>query len=165
MRVRMLGFAVAALTAALAACSSSATTSSKDVKSHGASVPAAGSIVAQANANLARNYKGTDRALPASAPKPPAHLNVWVITCSMSAEGCADPAKGFADAAQALGWSTHLVDGKLDPGTYNAAVRDAIAAKANAIVLVSVDCALTKASLQAAKAAGILVGGLYGLDC
>lgn len=121
--------------------------------------------VADAKASLEVNLAGTDRALPESAPVPPEDLDVWVIACSLSAEGCSAPAEGFADAAEALGWTTNLVDGKLDPAAYNAAIRDAVAAGTDAIVLASVDCSLTKASLEAAKDAGVLVGGLYGLDC
>lgn len=124
-----------------------------------------GQVVAQAKAAVERNQAGTDRPLPESAPTPPKDLDVWVITCSMSAEGCSAPAHGFADAAKALGWRANLVDGKLDPAAYNAAIRSAVAAGADAIVLTSVDCALTKASIEAAKKAGVKVGGLYGLDC
>jgi ribose transport system substrate-binding protein len=124
-----------------------------------------GGIVEEAKANLETNYEGTDRALPAEAPAPPKNMNVWVIACSTAAEGCAAPANGAIEAAKALGWKTTLVDGKLDPGVYNSAVRDAVANGADAIILASVDCALTKASLAEAKKAGVKIAGLYGIDC
>lgn len=122
-------------------------------------------VVTEAKANVERNYAGTDRTLPTAAPEPPADKSVWVIVCSTSAEGCAEPGKGVVEASEALGWSAKLVDGKLDPGTFNSSIRSAVAAKADAIVLVSVDCALTKASIEAAQEQGVLVGGLYALDC
>jgi ribose transport system substrate-binding protein len=124
-----------------------------------------GALVAEAKKNLAANYAGTDRALPTAAPKPPAGKKLWIITCSAGAEGCAAPAAGVAEAAKVLGWTSRTVDGKLDPARFNAAIREAIAAKADAIVLSSVDCAATKASLAAAKKAGIKIAGLYALDC
>jgi ribose transport system substrate-binding protein len=157
-RKLLMAGSVAAMVVCLTACGVSENTSSKST-SDGATV------VSEAKAAVKVNLAGTDRALPASAPAPPKSMKVWVIACSMSAEGCAAPAQGFADAAKALGWSTNLVDGKLDPATYNSAIRNAVAAGADAIVLASVDCSLTKASLEAAKKAGVLVGGLYGLDC
>jgi len=58
-----------------------------------------------------------------------------------------------------------LVDGKYDPATYNALIRQATAAKVDGIVLVVVDCALVQGPLKAAKAAGIKIYGLYSLDC
>ena len=122
-------------------------------------------IVEEAEANLERNYAGTDRELPRDAPRPATGKKIWIVECSSAAEGCAAPARGAAEAAEALGWQATLVDGKLDPAAYNAAIRDAVAARADAIVLASVDCGLTKASLQAAKRAGITIAGLYGLDC
>lgn len=122
-------------------------------------------LVDEAKKNLEANYAGTDRELPSSAPKPAADKNIWIITCSLAAEGCSAPGKALAEAAEVLGWTSTLVDGKLDPAVYNSSIRNAIADKADAVVLVSVDCALTKASLQAAKNEGIKVGGLYGLDC
>lgn len=124
-----------------------------------------GGIVEEAEANLELNYAGTDRALPSNAPTPPNDMNVWVITCSTAAEGCAAPAEGAIEAAELLGWTTTLVDGKLDPGVYNSAIRDAVANGADAVILVSVDCAVTKASLTEAKKAGVKIAGLYGIDC
>jgi ribose transport system substrate-binding protein len=129
------------------------------------SAPTSADFVTQAKQALAINYRGTDGELPTSAPRPPAHESVWIIACSLAAEGCKDPGEGAAEAARALGWQVHLVDGKLDPSVYNSLIRDAIAARANAIVLVSVDCALTRASLEAAKQAGVKIVGLYALDC
>jgi ribose transport system substrate-binding protein len=122
-------------------------------------------FVSEAEKALEANYEGTDRKLPASAPKPPAGQKVWIIACSLSAEGCKAPAEGAAEAVEALGWEAHVVDGKLDPSVYNSLVHEAIADKANAIILVSVDCSLTKASLEAAKKAGVKIVGLYALDC
>jgi ribose transport system substrate-binding protein len=44
-------------------------------------------------------------------------------------------------------------------------VRSAIAAKADGIILVSIDCAAVKSPLQAARRAGIKIFGFYGIDC
>jgi ribose transport system substrate-binding protein len=157
---------VAAIAAVLAAgCGDSNDDGGGAATAAGTASSSGGGIVAEAKANVAKNYAGTDRALPTSAPAPPRGKSVWIIECSANAEGCSAPAAGAAEAAKALGWTTKVVDGKLDPAAYNAAVRDATAAKADAIVLASVDCGLTKASLQAAKKAGIKIAGLYGLDC
>src|SRR3954470_24338331 len=112
MRKWLAAGSVAAMLVTLAACGASEETSSVG-PTHGSNV------VAEARAAVEKNLAGTDRAMPESAPTPPKALSVWVIACSMSAEGCAAPAQGFADAAKALGWSTNLVDGKLDPATYN----------------------------------------------
>jgi ribose transport system substrate-binding protein len=156
----LMGAGMAATVVALGACGDAG----KESQGSAAASDGGGSAAA-AKANLRRNYAGTDRALPSSAPKPAPGKKVWIIQCSAAAEGCAAPAAGAAEAAKLLGWKPTLVDGKLDPAVYNAAVRDAIAARADAIVLTSVDCGLTKASLAAAKRAGVKIAGLYGLDC
>jgi ribose transport system substrate-binding protein len=90
---------------------------------------------------------------------------VWVLSCTQAGAGCALPAAGAMEAGKAIGWKMKLVDGKYDPATYNALIRQAIAAKVDGIVLVVVDCALVQGPLKAAKAAGIKIYGLYALDC
>jgi ribose transport system substrate-binding protein len=118
-----------------------------------------------AEANLAQDYKGTDRPLPASAPKPQAGKSVWVIACALAAEGCAAPARAAQKAGTAIGWHVTVADGKGDPSAESAAIRTAIAAHANAVVLVAIDCAAVKDAVQAADQAGIATFGTFGLDC
>jgi ribose transport system substrate-binding protein len=130
-----------------------------------ASSGSGGGVVAEAKAALEREYAGTDRALPADGPKAVRGKRVWVIPCAAAAAGCQGPAQAVVAAGKVLGWKMTLVDGKLDPNVYNAQIRAAIAARADAIVLVVVDCSLTQASLQAAHAAGVKIYGAYSLDC
>jgi len=133
--------------------------------SSSASGSAASSFVQTAKANLARDYKGTDRPLPSSAPKPQPGKKVWVIACALAAEGCAAPARAAQAAGSLIGWHVTVADGKGDPAAQDAAVRTAIAAHADAIVLVAIDCAAVKDAIQAADAAGIATFGTFGLDC
>jgi ribose transport system substrate-binding protein len=171
-KFRVFGaLAVVLLAAALVAgCGSSSDSGSTGAGTSGGGStrseggPAA-DFVAEATEALETNYEGTDGPVPTSAPKPPASKNVWMIACSLAAEGCAVPAKGAAEAASALGWKTHVADGKLDPSVYNSLVTQAIAAKANAIVLVAVDCALTKGSLEQARSAGVKIVAIFSNDC
>jgi ribose transport system substrate-binding protein len=112
-----------------------------------------------------RDYVGTDRPLPKTGPKAVKGKSGWVMPCSAAAAGCEGPAQAAVQAGTALGWKMTLVDGKLDPNVYNSQIRAAIAAKADAIILIAVDCSLTEASLQAAHRAGVKVYGVYSLDC
>lgn len=122
-------------------------------------------VLATAEEALATNYEGTDGRLPSAPTKPPAKQKIWIIACGLVAEGCKVPAEGAAEAARELGWEANVVDGKVDPAVYNSLIRQAVGAGVDAIVLVSVDCSLTRASLEAAKAAGIKLVGVYALDC
>ena len=164
-RVASLMAGIALVASGAAGCGSSEDDSSPGTATAAEPAGASGGLVAEAKKNVEANYAGTDRALPASSPKPATGKSVWIITCSANAEGCSAPAAGAAEAAKLLGWTTKTVDGKLDPATFNASVRAAVAAKADAVMLVSVDCGLTKASLQAAKKAGVKVASLYAQDC
>ncbi|WP_033289288.1 sugar ABC transporter substrate-binding protein [Amycolatopsis jejuensis] len=112
-----------------------------------------------------RHLAGTDRALPASGPKAVPGKNVWVVSCSSTGAGCNLPAQGVAEAGAKLGWRVTVVDGKINPAVYNSGIRNAIAAKADAVVLTGVDCASTQAAIKDAKAAGIKVFGVNALDC
>jgi ribose transport system substrate-binding protein len=161
--IRIAVLAVGALLVALAVgCGSSNSSSSSS--STGAAEPA-NDAVAQATEALAADYAGTDRELPKSGPKAATGKTVWVLSCTQAGAGCALPAAGAMEAGKAIGWNMKLVDGKYDPATYNALIRQAIAAKVDGIVLVVVDCALVQGPLKAAKAAGIKIYGLYALDC
>jgi ribose transport system substrate-binding protein len=118
-----------------------------------------------ARKELERFYAGTDRALPSSAPRVQPGKRVWVVACAMAAEGCARPAQALKEAGDKVGWKVTLADGKGDPSQYNAVVRDALNAHADAIVLVAVDCAAVKGPLQEAKRAKVVTFGMFGVDC
>jgi ribose transport system substrate-binding protein len=154
---------------ALAACGSSSggasSTASASGGAAGTSSSSAPSFLTSADAQLKNYYAGTDRSLPTSAPKPKANMKVWVIACSMAAEGCANPANGAAAAGRKLGWQMTVQDGKLDPNVYNQLIRQAIAAKVNGIVLAVVDCPPVSSAITQATQAGIKVVGTVSLDC
>src|SRR5580658_279464 len=93
---------------------------------------------AQRQVDLA--YKGTDRALPASAPKPQPGKVVWIISPGQIGESASIPTNAAKEAGEAVGWKMTLFDGQLDPSRFVAGVRQAIAAKADGIILDAIDC-------------------------
>src|SRR5919197_664788 len=130
-----------------------------------ASAKSTSSGVSAAEAALTQAFSGTDRSLPTSTPPVPKNKTVWVLSCSQSAPGCAVPAAAVAEAGKAIGWNVKVLDGKFDPATWNTLIRSAAAAKPDALILDAVDCAATKASLEAAKQAGVKIFGFYSFDC
>jgi ribose transport system substrate-binding protein len=121
--------------------------------------------VAAAKAVLATDYKGTDAALPSSAPKPATGKNVWVISCLQAGAGCAIPAEGVVQAGKALGWHVNVFDGKASPATESQGIKTALSDHADAIVLDFVDCPGVQGALKAAKAAGVPVFGIASAEC
>lgn len=122
-------------------------------------------LIAQAVKNTEANIAGTDRELPTAGPEAVPGKKVWAIACSLQGAGCALPAEGAKAAGEALGWDVKVVDGKLDPSVYNQQIRAAIADGADAIMLFSIDCAVTKGAISEAQNAGIVVFGGNALDC
>lgn len=118
-----------------------------------------------AQAFLDKAYAGTDGPLPSDGPPAAKDKTVWILSCSQSAPGCATPAAAAAEAAQAIGWESKVLDGKFDPTVWNQLIRSAAAAKPDALILDAVDCAAAQASLAAAKQAGVKVYGFYSFDC
>jgi len=110
-------------------------------------------------------FAGTDRALPTDGPKAVPGKTVWALACSTTAPGCDLPAESFVEAAAHLGWTTKLVDGKLDPSVYNTQIRAAAAAGADAIALFAVDCPSVEGAVKAVQAQGTKVFGVNSLDC
>ncbi|MGN6606513.1 MAG: sugar ABC transporter substrate-binding protein [Jatrophihabitans sp.] len=117
-------------------------------------------------AAVAALYRGTSTTPPTSGPKAVTGKKVWILSCGQIATGCSIVTAAAAAAAQQLGWSATVYDGKFNQsGAYSAGVREAIAAKADAIVDVSIDCAAIAAPLAQAKAAGIKVIATGAYDC
>jgi len=161
-RVPLVALAVAVGLLATACSSNSA---AAPAASSGGSAGSATGILASAQAANAAVLAGTNRTPPGNAPTPPKNKSVWVISCLQAAAGCATPAAAIQQAAGALGWKTTVVDGKFNPDTWAGGIRQAIAAKADAIVTIGFDCSAVKQPLLEAKAAHVVTIGVYGLDC
>lgn len=122
--------------------------------------------LAAAKEAVAAGYDGTYTAPTTTETAPPAGKSVWIISCGQATIGCASLSDGAKEGAEAAGWDATLYDGKLGvDNAYATGVRQAVAAKADAIVISSIDCPLMKAPLEQAKAAGVLVVGAMSYDC
>lgn len=122
-------------------------------------------IVEEAKANVEKGYEGTFREPPSSGPPAQKGKNVWVIPCVASAPGCQGPAEGLKEAGKELGWKVTIADGKADPGVQNSMIKRAIAAGADGIATVAIDCANIKTGLREAKAKKVPVVNVYAFDC
>jgi ribose transport system substrate-binding protein len=112
---------------------------------------AAAKIVADASKPIAA-WDGFGAAI-----EPPAGKHLVAIECSSLGVGCVQGAEAVKEAAGALGWSADVVNGKGDPTVWNSAIQNAVASKADGIVLMAISPALVKDGIAKAKAAGIPV--------
>ncbi len=92
---------------------------------------------------------------PTSTPKPPAGVNVQIITCAPGT-ACETAANYAAEAAKAAGWTADIVQGAGTPESFAQAFDTAIAKKPAAIITMAVPDLVVGASLQKARAAGII---------
>ncbi|KQW42663.1 hypothetical protein ASC77_23685 [Nocardioides sp. Root1257] len=110
--------------------------------------------------------KGTIGEPPTSGPAPEAGKSIYWISCGQQAPDCAAKSEAGKAAVEAIGWKFNLIDGNLGTaGAYADGIRQAIAAKADAIVLDAFPCSSVQQPLEEAKAAGIKVVGMENLDC
>lgn len=114
---------------------------------------------------LAALYKG-DFERPSGKPvKPPKGKNIWLISLGMNIEASQNQAAGVEEAAEALGWTVNVFDGKFESSRWLTGIQQAIAAKADGIVIFAFDCAPVKSGLEQAAAAGIPVVTIESRDC
>jgi ribose transport system substrate-binding protein len=119
----------------------------------------------QSQVKLAALYKGTFSAFPTSAPKPKAGVSVWVISLNEASPGVHSATQGIVDASKVLGWQTRVVDTKGAPDAATAGIKQAVAAKADVIVLNVIECGVVEAAARQAKAAGIKLVAMNAADC
>lgn len=152
----ILAAGMGALVVGLSACGGGSSSKSESVDS---------AFVNEAKSVVEKAYTGTDRSLPKEAPAPSKGKKVWLISCSMSAPGCAQPVNAMKEAGEALGWNMTIADGKFDFSYYPKVIRQAIAAKPDAIVLQAIDCPTVEQPLREAKKVGIPVYSSTSFDC
>jgi ribose transport system substrate-binding protein len=132
------------------------------------SAPAAAvdpAMLAYAQHQIDLAYAGTDREPPTSAPKPERGKKVWIISPAQVGESASVATNAAKEAGEVIGWKMTLFDAKGDPANFSAGIRQAIAAKADGIILHSIDCAWVKQALVEAQAAKVTTLAYYSLDC
>jgi ribose transport system substrate-binding protein len=120
---------------------------------------------AQAQANIQKDYKSTDRSPDTSSRPAVKGKKIVVISAGDEGESASVPVHAVIDAAHAIGWQVTEYDEHLDPTKGPALMRQAIAAGADGIVADANDCPLIKAPLQEAQARHIAVVPIYAYDC
>jgi ribose transport system substrate-binding protein len=110
-------------------------------------------------------YKGTEREPPKAAPKPAAGKKVWIISPGQIGESASIPTNAAKEAGELIGWKMTLYDSKLDVANFSLGIRQAVAARADGIILHAIDCALVKQALAEARAAKVKIVAYYALDC
>lgn len=143
-----IGVAALACCSALTACQSSPATS-----------PTAGADSKAAATEAAARVDAAKAPVHLGAPEtsPPIQPDKFVILipCSQASEGCAQPARGAAEAAAAIGWRTQTIDGKDTADTQNAAIRQAIALKPDGIITFAIDPDSVQGAIREARTQGI----------
>jgi ribose transport system substrate-binding protein len=110
-------------------------------------------------------YKGTYRAVESTSRPAVKGKHVVVISAGQASISAQVPTEGILDAAKAIGWQADVYDGKLAPATYPGLVRQAVAAGADGIVLVGIDCQVVHDALADARAKGVAVVAVSSFDC
>ena len=170
---RLLGSAAAfALLVALSACSSSSDTAASSAPAE--STSASSSAPAESTSAPATSDTAWADAIatqfvtdpPSTGPAPVKGKDVWWMGCGNAIPDCKTMSDAGAEAAKLLGWTFHVADGKVNQGGgYQAAIRTALAAKPDAIIIQGYDCAVVQQALQEAKDQGVPVLGLQSTDC
>ena len=156
--VRCSGAAlVAASLTLLTACSSGSSGSSDS--------GTAGGGDAASKASLQTAYTGLVGTMPTEAITPKSGVDVWIVSCGQAVTTCSGTVAGAEAAAKSIGWDVHVCDGQLNPGGWSSCIRQAVAAKADVIDLIAIDCPPVKQALVEAQQAGIVTVGGGGFDC
>ena len=115
---------------------------------------------------LEQLYASSEYAPPATGPKLPSDKSVIFLSCGQLSPGCAGPAVAMKEITKLIGWKYKIIDGAFGVNDgYNSGMRQAIAAKPDAIVVHGIACTQILQPLKEAKAAGIPVVNIQAPDC
>jgi ribose transport system substrate-binding protein len=123
------------------------------------------SVSAEAQAALDSAYEGIGSTLDDLATvSTDESLSVYVVSCGEQVPSCAVPAAAVKEAAETVGWTGTIADGKLNPEGFATAIRQGIAGGADIIIPIGIGCGVAQAAFQEAVDAGITVIGGGGVD-
>lgn len=85
---------------------------------------------------------------PAESFQAPKNKHIMVLVCGNTGYGCVREGNAVKEAAEELGWTADLVDGRLDPTVWNRAVKQAVDSGIDGIVSVASDPNLMGEAMQ-----------------
>jgi ribose transport system substrate-binding protein len=115
---------------------------------------------------LEQLYASSEYSPPTTGPKMPSDKSVIFLSCGQLSAGCSGPVIAMEKIAKQIGWKYKIIDGAFGANDgYNSGLRQAIAAKPDAIVVHGIACTQIVQPLKEAKAAGIPVINIQAVDC
>jgi ribose transport system substrate-binding protein len=164
-RTKRIKFLILAIgTAALAMVSISACGSSSS-SGGGGETAASKSDVSKYEKELAAVYKGDFEPPEGKPVKTEPGKNIWLVTTGQNIETSQNISAAIKEASSKLDWNVTVFDGKFESSRQISGIEQAIAAKADGIILFAIDCAPVKSGLEQAKKAGIPVVTIEGKAC
>lgn len=121
--------------------------------------------VARYQETLDQWYMGTYKEPDGPAVQAPTGKDIWLISSGLGVEYSVRVVDAAKQAADDLGWTVHVFDGKFDPNQMLTGVQQAVVAHADGIVVSTIDCATVKNAAQQAADAGIPIIGIESSDC
>lgn len=122
-------------------------------------------VVAQAKETVQQGYEGLFEAPPSEGPAAQTDKTVWYISCGQAFVLCAQQAEGFSESAEHLGWDVSIQDGKATPSVASDLIRQAVAARVDAVAISAFDCPGIKSALLMAQSENIPVIAVQSIDC
>ena len=120
--------------------------------------------LAKVDATVQAAYKGTEMVVP-PGPKGVTGKTIWDISCTLTIPDCANASAGVDEGGKALGWNVTTVDNGTNPITAGQQIEQAIAAHADGIVVIGIDCSAIENPLTAAQSANIPTITIGGAPC
>jgi ribose transport system substrate-binding protein len=122
-------------------------------------------LSAEAQAVLDGVYEGVGSDLSNLEPVTPTEgLTFYSVSCGEAVPSCAVNSAAMKTAAESVGWSATIADGKLNPEGFATAIRQAVAGGADVISPVGIGCGVAQAAFQEAVDAGAIIVGGGGVD-
>ncbi|HJQ04617.1 MAG TPA: substrate-binding domain-containing protein [Nocardioides sp.] len=115
-------------------------------------------------ANAVFDAHGSFGTPPTTSPHPKPGENIWFITASAQYTDFSVPGQ-IEDAAKKMGWHLTVFDGQFNPDTMVNGLRQAIADKADGVIVYGIDCPIAKAGFQDVAKAGIPIVAFQSFDC
>ena len=153
---------VLALALGATACGDSSSSSSSSSPAAQTTTGSSGATTKALDALFAGDTYGKP---PSDSPPPAKGKNVWVVITGLATPSAVIWTDADKAAAKALGWKVTIFNGQFSTSRALDGILQAIAAKADGIVVQAVDCAPLKAGLQQARKAGIKLVANESVDC